>query len=90
MLDTGTLGGSARFDVRVNTSDTECTTTTIDGDTNAVLNVNNSDFIVFHNVLANIGRINLLGGQLQIEQPNGEYNVPGGIHLSDGTIFRYY
>ena len=86
----GTLGGTGRFDVRENSSDPGRNPPTIDGDTNAVLNVNNSDFIVFYNVLANIGRINLLGGLLQIEQPDGEYNVPGGIHLSDGTILRYH
>ena len=91
VVDSGTLGGTARFDVRVNAADTECTTTTIDGGDDAVLNVDTTgDAIGFYNVSANIGRINVLGGKLRIEQPNGEYNVPNGIHVADGAVLGYY
>ena len=86
----GTLGGSQRFDVRVNAADPDRATSTISGDTNAVLNVDTTKFLVFHNVAANIGRINVLGGMLQIEQTGGEYNVPHGIHVADGAGLRLY
>ncbi len=92
VLDTGTLGGSQRFDVRVNASDAECTTTTVDGDANAVLNVDTTttDAIGFYNAIVNIGRINVLNGKMRIEQTAGEYNVPNGIHVADGAILGYY
>ena len=92
VLDTGTIGGAQRFDIRQNASDTECTTTTVDGDANAVLNVDTTttDAIGFYNAIVNIGRINVLNGRMRIEQPNGVYNVPNGIHIADGATLGYY
>ena len=92
VVDTGTLGGSARFDVRANPSDTECTTTTVDGGDDAVLSIDSTstDAIPFQNAIVNIGRIDVLQGKLRIEQPNGEYNVPNGIHVADGAKLGYY
>ncbi|MBQ1428847.1 MAG: hypothetical protein IIZ06_04190, partial [Kiritimatiellae bacterium] len=93
VLDSGTIGGAQRFDIRSNSSDTECTTTTVDGDENAVLNVALSpaaDAVVFHNAAVNIGRINVQTGKMRVEQPNGEYNVPNGIHVANGAILGYY
>ncbi len=92
VLDTGTLGGSSRFDVRANAADADCTTTTVDGDANAVLTVDTTctDAISFFNAIVNIGRIDVLNGMLRIEQTKGEHNVPNGIHVADGARLGCY
>ncbi len=88
VVDTGTIGGTVRLDIRDLGIDPDCNATTIDGDDDAVLNFNNPEAAVY-NATVNIGRINVVGGKMRIEA-NGTHNVKNGIHVGDGAALGYW
>ncbi|MBP5321989.1 MAG: hypothetical protein J6334_13510, partial [Kiritimatiellae bacterium] len=88
VVDSGTIGGTVRLDIRDLGTDPDCNATTIDGDDDAVLNFNNPEAAVY-NATVNIGRINVVGGKMRIEA-NGTHNVKNGIHVGDGAALGYW
>ncbi|MBQ9430321.1 MAG: hypothetical protein IJU44_02095 [Kiritimatiellae bacterium] len=88
VVDTGTIGGTKRLDIRSQGEDPDCPETTITGDDSAVLNFNNPEAAIY-NATVNIGQINVLGGKTRIEA-NGTHNIKNGIHVADGAALGYW
>ena len=92
VVGSGTIAGTARIDVRNTNHDPECTTTSVLGDENAVLNIANSDQMIgLNSAEINIGRINVKnGGWLRKEATGGTEIIPGGIHIENGGYLGYW
>ncbi len=87
----GTIAGTNRVDVRNTNHDPDCTTTSITGDENAVLNIANSNVTGINGATINIGRIDVKsGGWMRKESQNGTEVIPHGIHVENGGYLSYW